>query len=56
MSAIAKNEAKLCIKGKKNFFDVPEKYQADAREYIEAEGYIINEDGTVSKALDERSE
>lgn len=56
MSAIAKNEAKLCIKGKKNFFDVPEKYRADARKYIEAEGYIINKDGTVSKALDERSE
>lgn len=49
MSALAKNEAKLVIKGKKNFFEVPGKYQADARKYIESEGYVINNDGTVTK-------
>lgn len=49
MSALGKNEGKLVIKGKKLFGDVPEKYQADAREYIEGEGYAINKDGTVTK-------
>ena len=36
-------------RGEKNFFDVPKKLQDKVREIIEAEGYVINEDGTVSK-------
>lgn len=53
MSALGKNEGKLVIKGKKTFWEVPVKYQPDAREYIESEGYIINKDGTVTKVDDD---
>ena len=49
-SAISKNYAKLCEKGMKNFFDVPESKQDEVREIIEADGYVINDDGTVTKA------
>lgn len=33
----------------KNFFDVPKRLRPQVREIIEADGYIINEDGTVTK-------
>lgn len=49
MSAIAKNFGKLCIKGEKNFNDVPEKWQAETKEYIESQGYKVKKDGTVVK-------
>ena len=49
MSAIAKNYAKLCEKGVRNFYSVPDRLQNDVREIIEADGYVINEDGTVVK-------
>lgn len=49
-SAIAKNYAKLCEKGKKNFYDVPENMQEEVREILTSDGYVINEDGTVTKA------
>lgn len=48
-SAIAKNYAKLCEKGRRNFFDVPQDMQDEVRAIIEADGYVINEDGTVTK-------
>lgn len=36
--------------GARNFYDTPAKLQDKVREIIEADGYIINEDGTVTKA------
>ena len=36
-------------RGEKNFFDVPAKLQDKVRAVIEADGYTINEDGTVIK-------
>ena len=47
---MAKIYARLCEKGEKNFNDVPAKLQAQVRTIIEADGYIINEDGTVEPA------
>lgn len=42
--------ASSCERDGKNFFDVPKKLQDKVREIIEADGYVINEDGTVVKA------
>ena len=39
--------ATSCERDGKNFFDVPKKLQDKVREIIEADGYTINEDGTV---------
>ena len=47
---MARIYATSCERDGKNFFDVPEKLQAEVREIIEADGYIINEDGTVTPA------
>lgn len=41
--------ANLCEKGVRNFFSVPTNLQPQVRAIIEADGYIINEDGTVTK-------
>lgn len=38
----------LCEKGAKNFNTVPEKLQAEVRAQIEADGFQINLDGTVT--------
>lgn len=38
----------LCEKGARNFFSVPAKLQEEVRKQIEADGYMINEDGTVT--------
>ena len=48
-SAMAKIYANLCEKGVRNFFAVPASLQSEVREIITADGYIINEDGTVVK-------
>lgn len=45
---MAKIYARLCEKGEKNFNDVPAKLQNQVRAIIEADGYVINEDGTVT--------
>lgn len=37
----------LCEKGVRNFNSVPKSLQPQVREQIEADGYMINEDGTV---------
>ena len=37
----------LCEKGARNFNTVPKSLQAQVRAQIEADGYVINEDGTV---------
>jgi len=37
----------LCEKGARNFYSVPKSLQDKVREQIEADGYMINEDGTV---------
>ena len=46
---MAKVYASLCEKGVRNFFTVPANLQDDVRAIIEADGYQINEDGTVTK-------
>jgi len=43
--------ANLCEKGLRNFNTVPTELQAEVRALIEADGYIINADGTVTKAI-----
>lgn len=50
---MAKVYASLCEKGAKNFFAVPETLQPQVRAIIEADGYVINPDGTVTKLLEE---
>lgn len=44
---MARIYANSCEKGLKNFNDVPKRIQPDVRAIIEADGYIIKEDGTV---------
>jgi len=41
--------ARSCESDGKNFYTVPKSLQAKVRSQIEADGYIINEDGTVVK-------
>ena len=41
--------ATACEKDGKNFYTVPAKRQAAVREIIEADGYVIHEDGTVTR-------
>ena len=48
--------ADLCEKGIRNFNTVPANLQPQVRVIIEADGYIINPDGTVTKRIDEVSE
>lgn len=47
---MARIYANSCEKGLKNFNQVPAKLQDQVRELIEADGYVINKDGTVTKA------
>ena len=46
---MARVYANLCEKGVRNFFSVPENLQPAVRLLIEADGYTINPDGTVTK-------
>lgn len=46
---MAKVYASLCEKGVRNFFTVPTNLQDQVAAIIEADGYVINEDGTVTK-------
>lgn len=50
MSALAKNAAKLCEKGRKNFNDVHDSLKDEVREILKEDGYKIMKDGTVVKA------
>ena len=45
---MARVYANLCEKGVRNFFSVPENLQPAVRLLIEADGYTINPDGTVT--------
>lgn len=45
---MAKIYAKSCEHDGKNFFTVPKRIQNQVRSIIEADGYVINEDGTVT--------
>ena len=47
---MARIYATSCEKDGKNFYTVPKRLQAQVRDLIEADGYIIEEDGTVVKA------
>lgn len=49
---MARIYATSCEKDGKNFNTVPKRLQAQVRDIIEADGYIINPDGTVVKALE----
>jgi len=40
-------------RGEKNFYDVPKRLRPQVRKIIEDDGYIINEDGTVTKGEEE---
>ena len=46
---MARIYATACEKQGKNFNTVPPRIQAQTRSIIETDGYIINEDGTVTK-------
>ena len=46
---MARIYATSCEKDGKNFYDVPKRLQNKVKEIIEADGYMINEDGTVIK-------
>lgn len=46
---MARVYANLCEKGEKNFHNIPAKIQPQVRLLIEADGYVINPDGTVTK-------
>lgn len=48
--------ARSCEADGKNFFTVPKSLQAKVKAQIEADGYIIEEDGTVVKAITEGTE
>lgn len=50
MSAIAKIYANACEYKGKNFNSVPASKQAEVREIIEADGFVILDDGTVEPA------
>jgi hypothetical protein len=45
---MARIYATSCERDGKNFFDVPMRLRLQVRKIIEADGYIINEDGTVA--------
>lgn len=46
---MARVYATSCERDGKNFFDVPARIRPQVRKIIEDDGYIINEDGTVTK-------
>ena len=48
---MARIYADLCEKGIRNFNTVPANLQPQVRMYIEADGYTINPDGTVTKNI-----
>lgn len=50
---MARIYANACEKQGKNFNTVPKKIQEDVRAIIEADGYVILDDGTVVKAVEE---
>lgn len=51
---MARVYADLCEKDEKNFYSIKSKSMQDkVRAIIEADGYMINEDGTVVPALKE---
>ena len=50
---MARIYANLCEKGVRNFNTVPKSLQAQVRTIIEEDGYVINPDGTVTKADEE---
>ena len=51
VSSMARVYASACKRAfnPKNFNTVPERLQNEVRSIIEADGYIINEDGTLAK-------
>lgn len=50
---MAKVYADLCEKGVKNFNAVPKSLQAQVKVIIEADGFVINPDGTVTRPINE---
>lgn len=51
VSAMARVYATSCEKDGKNYNSVPKSLKASVKEIIEADGYVINDDGTVSKEI-----
>lgn len=52
---VAKYVRKL-EEGTMNFNDVPKLWSAKVRKQIEADGYVINDDGTVTKPEEDEQE
>ncbi len=48
---MARVYADLCEKGVRNFYNVPKNLQPQVRYLIESDGYVINDDGTVTKRI-----
>lgn len=48
---MAKVYARLCEKGQKNFYDVPQNLQKEVKAILKVDGYVIRDDGTVEKGL-----
>lgn len=53
---MAKVYASLCEKGVRNFYSVPKNLQPQVKILIMADGYVINDDGTVTKPFGEVQE
>lgn len=48
---MARIYANLCEKGLRNFNNIDPKLQSEVRRLIEEDGYVINEDGTVTRKV-----
>lgn len=48
---MARIYADLCEKEVRNFYSVPASLQPQVRVIIERDGYVINDDGTVTKRI-----
>lgn len=46
---MARIYATSCERDGKNFYDVPARLRPQVKKIIEDDGYVINEDGTVTK-------
>ena len=55
ISAIAKIYARQCEQEGKNFNDVPKSKKEEVQYLIENDGYQINDDGTVTKVINDET-
>lgn len=55
ISAISRIYKRQCEKEGKNFNDVPDEKKEEVRFLIEQDGYQINDDGTVTKVINDET-